>query len=145
MPGVSGAWFDTVAFEVDADERRLLICDLDRLKYLGNVALDGRPGAGIVGPAGVKLFFPTTNDNAVDVRRAKLRMEFRQLAKGSGKTVLHIIHSIDQAIAPSDRVVVFGSPGRVVADLRQGHDISRRAGPRALAQRRNSSPIPGVA
>jgi NitT/TauT family transport system ATP-binding protein len=55
-----------------------------------------------------------------EVTGSRLRTEFHQLAKESGKTVLHITHSIDEAIALADRILVFGRPGRVVADFRPG-------------------------
>jgi ABC-type nitrate/sulfonate/bicarbonate transport system ATPase subunit len=43
-----------------------------------------------------------------------LRDEFRQVAKDRGKTVLHVTHSIDEAITLSDRV---SRPGRVAAEM----------------------------
>jgi NitT/TauT family transport system ATP-binding protein len=52
-----------------------------------------------------------------EVTGGQLRTEFRELAKASGKTVLHITHSIDEAILLADRVLVFGRPGRVVGDI----------------------------
>jgi NitT/TauT family transport system ATP-binding protein len=56
-----------------------------------------------------------------EVTGARLRSEFRELAEKNGKTVLHITHSIDEAIAMGDRVLVFGRPGHVVTDLRFNH------------------------
>jgi NitT/TauT family transport system ATP-binding protein len=53
-----------------------------------------------------------------EVTGERLRKEFWQLAKDGGKTVLHITHSIDEAISLSDRILVFGRPGRVAADIR---------------------------
>jgi NitT/TauT family transport system ATP-binding protein len=53
-----------------------------------------------------------------EVTSGRLRAEFRQIAKQGGKTVLHVTHSIDEAIMLSDRVLVFGRPGHVAADLR---------------------------
>jgi NitT/TauT family transport system ATP-binding protein len=52
-----------------------------------------------------------------EVTGGQLRAEFRQLAKETGKTVLHITHSIDEAITMGDRILVFGRPGRVAADI----------------------------
>src|SRR5262249_393901 len=43
-----------------------------------------------------------------------LRRDFHALVKGAGKTVIHITHSIDEAISLADRVVVVGKPGRVL-------------------------------
>jgi NitT/TauT family transport system ATP-binding protein len=61
-----------------------------------------------------------------EVTGGQLRDEFRQLARESGKTVLHITHSIDEAISLADRVLVFGRPGRVVANISLHGD---RSGP----------------
>jgi NitT/TauT family transport system ATP-binding protein len=57
-----------------------------------------------------------------EVTGGRLRTEFRQVAKESGKTVLHITHSIDEAITLSDRILVFGRPGHVAADIRLDAD-----------------------
>lgn len=54
--------------------------------------------------------------DAVTVR--DLRAEFRRIAKEQKQTVVHITHSIDEAIEVSDRILVFGKPGRVVAEFR---------------------------
>jgi NitT/TauT family transport system ATP-binding protein len=62
-----------------------------------------------------------------EVTGGQLRDEFRHLAKESGKTVTHITHSIDEAILLADRILVFGRPGRVVADIGLEGD---RSGPR---------------
>jgi NitT/TauT family transport system ATP-binding protein len=68
-----------------------------------------------------------------EVTGAGLRQEFRQIAKDGGKTVLHVTHSIDEAITLSDRILVFARPGRVAADIRiddgarvPNHDELRR-------------------
>lgn len=50
------------------------------------------------------------------VTGGQLRQELRAIAKQSGKTVLHITHSIDEAIDVSDRILVFGRPGRCIAE-----------------------------
>jgi NitT/TauT family transport system ATP-binding protein len=52
-----------------------------------------------------------------EVTGGKLRAEFRQLAKEAGKTVVHITHSIDEAIQLGDRVLVFGRPGHVAKQV----------------------------
>ncbi len=57
-----------------------------------------------------------------EVTGAQLRNDFRRIAKEGGKTVLHVTHSIDEAIALSDRILVLGRPSRVIADVRtDGH------------------------
>ncbi len=68
-----------------------------------------------------------------EVTGARLRTEFRELAKEKGKTVIHITHSIDEAIGQGDRVLVFGRPGHVVTDLR----LDRGAGSRDSADIRD--------
>ena len=52
-----------------------------------------------------------------EVTGDELRRDFHRLAKESGKTVLHVTHSIDEAITLSDRILVFGRPGHVAADI----------------------------
>jgi NitT/TauT family transport system ATP-binding protein len=52
-----------------------------------------------------------------EVTGGRLRGEFRELAKQRGKTVLHVTHSIDEAVTLSDRILVFARPGRVAADI----------------------------
>ena len=50
--------------------------------------------------------------------RALLQEELLRIWADSGKTVVFITHSIDEAVFLSDRVVILGgSPGRVVADV----------------------------
>jgi len=52
-----------------------------------------------------------------EVTGERLRRDFHQLTKMGGKTVVHITHSIDEAIGLGDRILVVGKPGRVVANL----------------------------
>jgi NitT/TauT family transport system ATP-binding protein len=61
-----------------------------------------------------------------EVTGGKLRAEFKQLVKETGKTVVHITHSIDEAIQLSDRSLVFGRPGHVA---RQFMLDGKRTGP----------------
>lgn len=60
-----------------------------------------------------------------EVTGARLRTDFRRLAKLHEKTVLHVTHSIDEAITLADRILVFGRPGRLVADMRPSTDADR--------------------
>jgi NitT/TauT family transport system ATP-binding protein len=69
-----------------------------------------------------------------EVTGARLREDFRQIAKSGGKTVLHVTHSIDEALTLSDRILVFARPGRVTADIRVD-DAAR--GPHREALRRD--------
>jgi NitT/TauT family transport system ATP-binding protein len=66
-----------------------------------------------------------------EVTGARLREEFRQIAKDRGKTVLHVTHSIDEALTLSDRILVFARPGRVAADIKID-DAARATGREAL-------------
>ncbi|WP_438392030.1 ABC transporter ATP-binding protein [Caballeronia sp. DA-9] len=51
--------------------------------------------------------------NLDEVTAAALRGEFRQIARQRSKTVLQITHSIDEALAVGDRIIVLGKPGQV--------------------------------
>lgn len=51
-----------------------------------------------------------------------LLREFRELAREAGQTVLHITHSIDEALEASDRILVFGKPGRCIAEYQNHPD-----------------------
>jgi NitT/TauT family transport system ATP-binding protein len=46
-----------------------------------------------------------------------LRDDFRSLARERGTTVVHVTHSIDEAIGNADRIHVLGRPGHVVAEF----------------------------
>jgi len=46
-----------------------------------------------------------------------LRAELRAIARATAKTVLHITHSVDEAIEVSDRILVLGRPGRLLAEF----------------------------
>lgn len=45
----------------------------------------------------------------------KLRRAFKAVARQGGKTVLHVTHSIDEAIELADQIIVLGRPGRILA------------------------------
>jgi NitT/TauT family transport system ATP-binding protein len=92
-----------------------------------------------------------------EVSGERLRREFHQLAKTHGKTVVHITHSIDEAISLGDRILVLGKPGHIVADLKdiaaqdrgalRTHILSQlQAPPRSLpAPERESAVLPDAA
>jgi len=49
-----------------------------------------------------------------------IKSDFKRLVSGSGKTVLHITHSIEEAIGLADRIIVFGARGRVTGCFSPG-------------------------
>lgn len=63
-----------------------------------------------------------------EVTGRQLRGEFRALARDAGKTVLHITHSIDEAIAQADRILVFGQHGRLFSSFRVDEAASGAGG-----------------
>jgi DNA-binding beta-propeller fold protein YncE len=67
MDAAYSAWFDSLAYVTSPAEHRLLIYDLDHLSRLGELRLDGTPGAALVGPGGDKLFVPLVDAKAVEV------------------------------------------------------------------------------
>lgn len=44
----------------------------------------------------------------------QLRKQFKGVARRGRKTVLHVTHSIDEALSVADRILVFGKQGRVL-------------------------------
>lgn len=56
-----------------------------------------------------------------------LRRDFRQLAVEHGKTVLHITHSIEEAIAVSDRIIVLARPGKVLAEIGEVRSVGAQS------------------
>ncbi len=69
-----------------------------------------------------------------EVTGHQLKSDFKRLAGHSGKTVVHITHSIEEAIALADRIIVLGRHGRIfssfqtseIAASEGGHDGLRR-------------------
>lgn len=45
----------------------------------------------------------------------QLRRDFKATAEQGGKAVLHVTHSIDEALDLGDRIVVLGRPGKILA------------------------------
>ncbi|MDB5364326.1 MAG: ATP-binding cassette protein [Rhodospirillales bacterium] len=80
-----------------------------------------------------------------EVTGNSLRTQFRQLAKDRGKTVLHITHSIDEALDFSDRILVLGKPGSVVADIAKIRELDVSSRVRLRAEILQHLQGPGVA
>lgn len=49
-----------------------------------------------------------------------IKADFKRLARSDGKTVLHITHSIEEAISLADRIVVFGRRGKIASSFSTG-------------------------
>ena len=64
------------------------------------------------------------------------------VSKDGGTTLLHVTHSIDEALTLSDRILVFARPGRVAADVKID-DVARTAG-RETLRREIYAAIEGV-
>jgi NitT/TauT family transport system ATP-binding protein len=52
-----------------------------------------------------------------EVTAETLRQDFKRIVAETGKTVVFITHSIEEAIAMADRVIVLAKPGHVVGNL----------------------------
>ena len=52
-----------------------------------------------------------------EVTGERLRRDFHRLTKETGKTVIHITHSIDEALSLGDRIFVLGKPGHLLAEI----------------------------
>jgi NitT/TauT family transport system ATP-binding protein len=59
-----------------------------------------------------------------EVTAERLRDDFRQIVAQTGKTVVFITHSIEEAIAMAHRVIVLAKPGHVVGDLPVPGDLA---------------------
>jgi NitT/TauT family transport system ATP-binding protein len=53
-----------------------------------------------------------------EVTAAQLRDTFVSLARETGSTAILITHQLEEAISVGDRVIVFGKPARMLADIR---------------------------
>lgn len=52
-----------------------------------------------------------------EVTAAQLRTSFLRLAREQGRTVVMITHQLEEALASTDRILVFGKPAKVLADI----------------------------
>jgi NitT/TauT family transport system ATP-binding protein len=53
-----------------------------------------------------------------EVTARKLRKDFLELVYSTKKTAVFVTHQLDEAIEIGDRIVVFGKPAKVLADMR---------------------------
>lgn len=53
-----------------------------------------------------------------EVTSAALRKNFIDLARNSGKTAIVVTHQLEEAIEMGGRILVFGRPGHILADIR---------------------------
>jgi NitT/TauT family transport system ATP-binding protein len=53
-----------------------------------------------------------------EVTAGQLRDTFVTLARETGSTAILITHQLEEAISVGDRIIVFGKPARVLADIR---------------------------
>lgn len=63
-----------------------------------------------------------------EVTGRQIKTDFRRLMKDSGRTVVHVTHSIEEAIALADRIVVLGRHGRIHASFRTGEGLAGEGG-----------------
>lgn len=55
-----------------------------------------------------------------EVTAAALRKNFLELARAEGKTTVLVTHQLEEAIEMGGRILVFGKPARLLADIRSG-------------------------
>ena len=53
-----------------------------------------------------------------EVTASKLRKDFLELVYSTKKTAVFVTHQLDEAIEIGDRIIVFGKPAKVLADIR---------------------------
>jgi NitT/TauT family transport system ATP-binding protein len=53
-----------------------------------------------------------------EVTSAALRTDFINLARDEGKTAIVVTHQLEEAIEMGGRILVFGRPGHLLADIR---------------------------
>ena len=58
-----------------------------------------------------------------EVTASKLRRDFLELIRLTKKTVVFVTHQLDEAIEMGDRIIVFGKPAKVLADIRVEHSV----------------------
>jgi len=82
-----------------------------------------------------------------EVTAHQIRREFLRLVREQGKTAVFVTHQIEEALHVGERVVVFGKPATVLADLRTSEVGGAGASVREWIQRvltENRRPADGV-
>jgi YVTN family beta-propeller protein len=73
MTGVTMGWFETTAFVLARSERQVMVVDLEKGERVGEIALPGRPEAGVTTADGSKLYVVLGDRNRVAVIDARTR------------------------------------------------------------------------
>ncbi len=60
-----------------------------------------------------------------EVTSSRLRSDFLELVRREGITTLFVTHNLREALESTDRIVVFGRPAKVLADLRVEGNMHR--------------------
>jgi NitT/TauT family transport system ATP-binding protein len=55
-----------------------------------------------------------------EVTAMQIRSQFFEMVRGEGKTAILVTHQLEEAIDTADRLLVFGKPATLLADLRLG-------------------------
>lgn len=85
VAAISTGWFESHAFVMSRSEKRIVVLDLMKFDKVGEIALPGSAGAGVVNSAGQKLYVPVpdTDETAViDTRTYTLATLVRGVGHG---------------------------------------------------------------
>jgi NitT/TauT family transport system ATP-binding protein len=83
-----------------------------------------------------------------EVTAMQIRTQFFDMVRAEGKTAIFVTHQLEEAIDTGDRLLVFGRPATLLADLRlAGRPASELPGLRARIQAmiQTNEPDPGLA
>lgn len=70
-----------------------------------------------------------------EVTGHRLKTDFKQVAREAGKTVVHVTHSIDEAVQLADRILLLGRHGRVFASFRPDRELAGSEGVESFKRR----------
>lgn len=81
---INTGWFDSVAFVMSRSERKAVVLDLMKLKAVDEIALPGKPDAGVVTPDGRKLYVALKSGKVavLDTRARKMTAVIDGLNEG---------------------------------------------------------------